>query len=283
MASPAVIPFDGQGQATNSFAASITGADAGSVIHAGDALIVGVATDGTQFATAAIANGVSMVKVASGVNGDVTWSIWACAAAFDTIGFIAEAFMNASFDDACMMWTIVRSPTGYVKLDPHPSLGVPSTGSPPATLVYSTSIADDLIFFFSFGHNGLWIAPPPDVIAAPWHYLVTSGNSGGFGFIGGSLYQQSVSSVQVNQTADSITPVAGNTVFVVIALAPASPPGTGIPKPLFLPPPISSPCVQPCMVVIDPSSHAFGMYYGNLSLPNKGVNEVHSEGFTLDL
>ncbi len=235
--------------------------------EAGDLLIVGIATDGTIAAVDVGGTFGALAPIKDGTLSDVTWSIWATYVTFTGTGLIIDVLMSASFDDAQLNWAIIKGAVAPNPFDPNTLSQAVTEGT---VVTYTTSYPNDLLLFFQFGHNDLWVAPPPVVITpSTWQYVTSAGNSGGFGFIGGSLYALGVSTPQTNETVNSTSPPSGDTFFVVLAVTGNSAPtGGGVPVTLTLPPPISCPCVQPCAVTIDPGSHAYGMYYGSDSVPD---------------
>lgn len=296
MASPFVVTPNGNGEATASFTDTITASNAFTVGHAGDWITAVVATDDVNAVVSVTAGIISFKKIADLFASDldtVTASVWIGLAPVGFSGISIVATTAVNFDDCSLIWWITRGANIAKPLDPNVSLPAIVTGSPPSSpVVFNTSFPDDLLFFIFAGHTGdSWLQPPPPYVTpAAWQYLQSSGNSGGFGFVAATVYQQSVSATQNNATADTIATLPSSAVLCVIAFtADSAPVGNGQSIVISLPPPITSPCVQPCAVELNPNSHAFDMFYGTPPLPTmpfvpEGPSSfVLSNGITLEV
>lgn len=263
---PVIITPNGAGEATQSAQFTITATTAASCL-VGDIMIVGVACDGAQAAISVVAANFAAFKMiwngnvgGSGVLA-VTASLWAGLCIAPIVHPFIEATCNSAFDDCGLLFAVTRGSNIFSVFDPNLLLPASTVGT---TVTFDTDNPDDLALFFNFGHSGMWIGPPPDVLGpSDWSFVTSYGNSGGFGFIGGSLYQRTFTTPQVGAIAQPLITIVGNTLFVVIALT-ANPPasGAGYPVTINAPPPQVLVCVPPCETRFDPTSHAWGAWCG---------------------
>lgn len=264
---PFIITPNGAGEAVQSAALTIS-TSAGTTCLPGDVMTVGVAVDGDQAIASVAATGFgAFVRVWDGSSGSgilaVTASIWAGICLTPVSNPAISALATAPFDDCGLMFAITRGQNVFHVFDPNLGLPAVTTGS---TVTFDTNHPDDLVLFFNFGHSGMWLGPPPAVLGpSDWVYQTGFGNSGGAGFIGGSLYARSFTSTQINAVADPLIAVNGDTFFVVIAFtANASSINVGTPVTINAPPPVPLPCVAPCTVCFDANSHAARAWCGTI-------------------
>jgi hypothetical protein len=243
-------------------------------IKAGD--IIQVAADTNNGAAVTGVTGVGL-GVFSLIGRGFSLSVWQFQVLADQIDAVMTLTYNIQYNTTSCIAVLIRGCDPTTPYDPNVSLPSIETGNPaPPDAVFSTTNADDLLLFWigcDVGFGG----------AKPWEDPVLTGNSVGPGvwdWINGlnntdllapialTVYQQSVSTPQTNENVGTNATMFGAAYLVTALTANATPTGNGQVIPVFLPPPISSPCIQPCRVVIDEGSHAYGMYYGNSTIPH---------------
>jgi hypothetical protein len=133
-------------------------------------------------------------------------------------GFSVTVATSAEYDDIAAIWALVRGTAADAPYDPHSGLPAVEEGGPPAEVVFSTTKADDLLYYVTAGDNGLWLQPPPQqVTPSSWIWQQGVGNTGGFGAIAIAMFTRTATVPQSGATAGTVTPVSGGAVFFVDA------------------------------------------------------------------
>lgn len=226
-ASPVIISPNGSGHSSAFATPTLVFGGVTSVILANDFIFATIATDDTNTVSSVTATGLTFSRRGGGqslqvpTGQDATMSVWGATASAPMTGFAATANLSGSADGVCAIWAIIRGTPSSASYDPNASLPAITTGTLPATVVYSTTNADDLIFFVTVGNNALWMQPPP-LLVTPSSWTWVDGITGGlFGEVTMGLYMHSVSSPQSFATADQVSgpgPFVNGTVFYVDAL-----------------------------------------------------------------
>jgi hypothetical protein len=242
MASPSFVTPNGKGTAGANFASSFTVSNAFTALQAGDMIYIAASTDSASITITGISgSGLTFAQRLpaqfTNVGEPASLCSWSAIVPSPMTGFSVVCTLTSSVDGVAANWFVVRGPGGFVGFDPHPGLPFFQTGAPPSAVTYSTTDADDLLVFYAAGDNGMWIPPgtgsPPSgptvTPSPPWAYLVSDGNSGGFGFSAVTTYEQSVSAPQTAQTVNSAISFSDGAIFVVDAFTSDSPPSVGAP------------------------------------------------------
>lgn len=186
---------------------------------AGDVLRIVLATDSAIEITSIVAFGLTFTRRGGGQSltgtSHCTMSVWDAVVPAPMTGFSLTATAASTADGIIAIWSLIRGAVG--PYDSNLSLPAVQTGTPPATVVFSTMDADDLLYFVTVGNNAVWIEPPPaQVTPAGWTWI--NGVPGGvFGEVTIGVFAQTVTATQSGSMAGVIESLSNGAVFFVDA------------------------------------------------------------------
>jgi hypothetical protein len=281
------------------FSSSVLTGSLSTVLLPGDIIQVGAATNnGAVVASVITTDGLTFKRIGTGFS----LSVWEVQVPSVMAAPTIVLTFSTPYNTVAAIGVLVRGANVTRPNDTNLSLPAVETGVPvPPDAVYSTNQSADLLLFWigcavGIGGTAPWENPAVtgDNTIGPgtWDWQEGANNTDLIQPIAICLYTQAVSTQQSLAsvgTSAPAPPLDGAAYLVSALTADPVPTGNGQSVLINLPPPITSPCVQPCEVELNPNSHAFGMFYGPGSLPTlphvpDGPSSfVLSNGITLEV